>query len=293
MLKKLPGVGKFVVCAALASAVLQPGGVRAAETGFSVGLGAEFASGTYRTGTRTESVYVPLTIAVYPSERLDFSVEIPYVYQSSGTVTSGVFGQVGSGGTMTMAGASASAAAMRGPQGGASPTSAVPESSANKSQSGLGDIIAKAGYIVVTEGELMPEIRPTVFVKFPTGDRDKALGTGEYDAGASIEATKWFGDWVVWGEGGYVYQGKSELLALKDYAVYNGAIGYQLTDRLRPMVIIKGATAPAEGATSLLEARARLKWQLTDSVGLDGYLGKGITDSSPDYSAGLSAYYDY
>jgi len=108
-----------------------------------------------------------------------------------------------------------------------------------------------------------------------------------------VELTKWFGDWVADGEVGYAIQGKSDVLAVRDYLYYYAGGGYQLTERLRPMLFLKGSTPPVEGASDLLEARLRVKYQITKQTGLDGYLAKGITTASPDYGVGVAIYYEF
>ena len=91
----------------------------------------------------------------------------------------------------------------------------------NQSESGLGDITLKVGYILLPEKDYLPQVRPIAFVKFPTADKNKALGTGEFDEGFSVEVSKWFGDWNPFAEAGYTVQGKSSQLALKNYLAYN------------------------------------------------------------------------
>jgi len=130
-------------------------------------------------------------------------------------------------------------------------------------------------------------------VKFPTADKNKFLGTGAFDEGIAVELTKWFGTWFADGELGYAFQGKSTVLAVKDYLYYYAGGGVQLTPRLRPMVFLKGSGATVDGASSLLEARLRVKYQMTDHTGIDGYLAKGITTASPDYGMGLGVYYTF
>jgi hypothetical protein len=158
---------------------------------------------------------------------------------------------------------------------------------------GIGDITVKAGYILVPEKEQMPQIRPNIFVKFPTADKNKALGTGEYDGGFALEFWKWLGDWGTYVEAGYAIQGKSSDIALKDYLYYTVGAGYQVTDKFRPMLLLKGSTATVVGVEQLLEARLKLKYQATQQTGIEGYFAKGITSSSPDYGAGLAVYYDF
>ena len=74
---------------------------------------------------------------------------------------------------------------------------------------------------------------------------------------------------------------------------YNAGVGYQVAENFRPILLVKGATSPAEGAGSLLEVRLKLRYQATSHTGIDGYIAKGITTNSPDYGTGLAVYYDF
>lgn len=264
-----------------------PGLGNAYQTHYSVGLGLEFASGTYGTGTRTNTVFIPFTAAVHPSERLDFFVEIPIIYQSNNNVVS----RLGSGihsGQFAMGSSVASPVEGSGMMGGSSGMG-----NGGMGQGGIGDITVKAGYVLVPEKERVPQIRPNVFVKFPTADKSKSLGTGAYDGGFALEFLKWLDSWIAYAETGYAIQGKSSAIALKNYLYYTIGAGYQVTDNFRPMFILKGSTAPVDGVDPLLEARVKLKYQVSQHTGIEGYLAKGITTSSPDYGTGLAVFYDF
>lgn len=277
---------KWLITAAL---VCLPGlGSADDKIHYSLGLGLEFASGAYGTGTRTNTVLIPFTAAVYPSERLDFLIEIPFIYQSNNNVIS----SLGSGmhsGQSTTGSSVASPAVSSGMMGSGSSGMG----NGGMGQGGIGDITVKAGYVLVPEKELTPQIRPNVFVKFPTADKNKSLGTGEYDGGFALEFWKWLDSWCTYAEAGYAIQGKSSAIALKNYLYYTLGAGYQVTGKFRPMFILKGSTAPVDGVDSLLEARLKLKYQATQHTGIEGYLAKGITTSSPDYGTGLAFYYDF
>lgn len=260
----------------------------AADPIYSVGLGFECASGNYGTGITTDSVTVPFTIAVNPTKRLDFSLEIPYVYQSTSAVVAGQFmgmqsQSMGSGMT------SMAALSMTGP----GPRTTATAANLRQSQSGLGDMIFRAGYVLYTEENYIPAIRPNFYVKFPTADKNKYLGTGAFDEGFGVELSKWIGKWLADGELGYTLQGKSTVLDVKDYLYYSAGVGYQVNEHFRPMFLFKGNTAPVVGATSQLEARLRLKYQFTNHTGIDGYIAKGITTASPDYGTGLAVFYEF
>lgn len=271
------------------TALLLASHVQAEEYPYSVGLGFEFSSGKYGTNTTTDSLLVPFTVVYSPTNRLGLSLEIPFAYQSNGNVISSV--AMGAGGMQGSRASMLAAGSMGGSMnGGLSPVSAGDR---NSSESGLGDINLKAAYILVPEKDAVPQVRPSVFVKFPTADKNKSLGTGEFDEGFAVEVSKWFGKWNPFAEVGYTVQGRTPLLPLRNYMTYNAGTGYQVTDRFRPLVFIKGSSPPADGSSSLLEVRLKLKFQATTHTGIDGYLSKGITTNSPDYGTGLSVYYDF
>ena len=297
---------KIFYCFMVVSCMSPAGLAHAEGPAFSLGVGFEVASGRYGTGTSADSIYLPVTFAVYPTQRLGFSVEIPYVYQSSSAVNTTVFTGSGS----RMAGMRKQGAAMTGTPGGSGPTGGVTPGTpgmpgtpgsmstaaaarSNESHGGLGDITAKAGYVLVPEGDLAPRVRPYVFVKFPTADRDNALGTGEFDEGFAVEFSKLLGNWYCFAEAGYTFQGTSPLLPLKDYLSYNAGTGYIIGERFLPMFVLKGSGAPVEGAGDLLEMRIKLKYLATSQTGIEGYVAKGVTRSTPDYGSGLAIFYDF
>ncbi|GFO68677.1 hypothetical protein GMLC_22560 [Geomonas limicola] len=272
---------------ALAAPLLSPALLRADDVHYAVGLGCEFASGSYGTGIRTDSVFLPFTVAVYPTQRLDFSLELPFVYQSTGAVVAGQY--------MTMQGQTgvAQPAMLAGSMMGGGMRTTASASEVNTSHYGLGDTKLKAGYVLYTEEEYVPALRPNFYLKIPTADKNKFLGTGAFDEGFALELSKWYGDWFADGEFGYTIQGKSEILAVKNYLYYYAGGGYQLGERLRPMLLVKGSTATTEGGGPLLELRLRAKYQLSKELGLDGYLAKGIETASPDYGLGLAVSYQF
>jgi hypothetical protein len=284
--------GKFLSMLTFLAALLLPAWVYADEPLYSIGLGFEFATGDYGTGIKTDSVSIPLTVIVNPTRRLDFSLEIPFVYQSTSAVVAGEFMGMRSQSSGTSATMMAALAGMAG-RSGPGPRTTASASNIDQSQSGLGDITLKAGYILYTEEKYIPAIRPNFFVKFPTAEKNKFLGTGAFNEGFGVELSKWIGKWIADGELGYTFQGSSTVLAVKDYLYYTAGIGYQVNERFRPMLIVKGNTAPVEGATSQLEVRLRAKYQFTKYTGIDGYLAKGITTASPDYGTGLAVFYEF
>ena len=253
----------------------------------SVSLGAEYSSGSYNSDSTTRTIYVPMIASWYPDERLDISVEVPFIYQSSSQVTTSLYQN-------SAATSNSQTLARRGGPGGIiTGTTSSASSGSSSSVSGLGDIILRAGYILFFEKSSLPQLRSSLFVKTPTASVSDGLGTGEFDFGGGFDLTKWFGELHLAGELLYNYQGKVDGFGLKNYVSYTGMIGYQMTRYIQPMLIIKGATAPSTYSDDLLEARGRLLWDITPTTTIDLFASRGLSDSSPDYCGGIAVIYSF
>ncbi len=268
-----------------------PAWAQADGSKYDLGLGFQFTSGKYGTGIATDAVFLPFMVEAFPTERLDFTLEIPLIYQSSSAVVAGQFRGTHQAAGMGSAGSMGSATPVMASMFGPGPRTAASPFNVNDSQFGIGDLKLGAGYVIYTEEKYVPAIRPNFFVKIPTADKNKFLGTGAFDGGLGVELTKWFGRWITDGDIGYVFQGNSSVVSVKDYLYYDIGAGYQVSEHFRPIFMLKGSTPTVEGASALLEARLRAKYQFTQHLGIDGYISKGITTASPDYGTGLALFY--
>lgn len=263
------------------------------RSAFSLGVGIDYETGDYGTGSDSDFVSVPLYLDFYPTKRLDLELIIPYVYQrlEAGDVTTVIY--------RTQGGYVGSAVRKRAGQneagngGGGSPQAGEKRTGGHSSESGLGDITLTVGYIVVEEGSSMPQVRPTFYLKFPTADEDKGLGTGEFDFGPGLTLSKWFSDWHLFAEGQYVLQGDSSLYDAKDYFSYNGGLGYQFGENLYTALQIRGATAAAEGADDFQEGRLKGIWRIATDVSLEAYVGTGLNDAGADFSSSIAVFFDF
>lgn len=250
----------------------------------SVSLGVEVNSGKYGTSDTTTGVYMPLIATWFPNSRIDVGVEIPFVYQSTSYTT-------------TVSGVSVPVTTVTRGRGGRTSytTTSTPSStgSTDLSASGIGDLIFRFGVIALIENGKLPQIRPSVYIKAPTASTSDGLGTGELDAGVGVEASKWIGDTRLTGEVFYNYLGKVPALSLKDYFSYTAGAGYQVTEILQPMLLVKGSTQTSSGSDGQLELRARLLCTLTKATTLDAFISKGISKYSPDYGGGIAVIYSF
>lgn len=253
-----------------------------ADRKLSLGLGLEFATGDYGTDQTTDSYKIPLIVGYYPTDRLGFELEIPYLFQSNGN-------------TVTLGGMRFPARREEGgvQHGTGRMGSSLNASSLSDSQSGLGDITLTAGCIVLEEQEEFPLVRPLLYVKFPTADEDEGLGTGEFDYGGGLGLAKWFGKWSTYLEGMYILPGSSGDFDPDNYWTFLASASYRLTDNLRPGVSLSGGTAAFEEASDPLEARLKLSYWTSDRASLGGYLAKGLSDGSPEFGAGIFGFVSF
>jgi hypothetical protein len=132
-----------------------------------------------------------------------------------------------------------------------------------------------------------------LYLKLPTGNEDKALGTGEFDIGGGIGIFKWFGRWYTFAEGRYIFQGSNAALGLKDFGTLEGEIGYPLTKKFSPSFSLWWASSPADNGSALAEARLKGTYRIDNATALEGYLGTGLTGTSADFGAGLAIFFSF
>lgn len=271
--------------------------VTAADPYFSVGLGMDYVRGDFGTETTTESITLPLIVDFFPSPRTDIEITFPYVLHSDNK------GFIGTSmpyryhymeGRSYVKGANTAPVMMGNGNGStANGQAAEDDDEKNTSVSGLGDITFTAGYIFLEEADLLPQMKTKVFLKAPTSDKNNGLGTDEFDAGPGLAMSKWFGDWNISAEGMYIFCGESDLYPAKDYASYIISLGYTITEKIFCSLSGNGGTSSVEGGTAPFEARLRLNLKSDKGTGLEAYAGKGLTDGSPDYAAGLAIFQDF
>ncbi len=249
------------------------------------GIGAEVTYGNYGSSADATVVTVPLLIAVNPLESLDMSFELPLVYLNSrsGMVVS----QSGSAGRRRGKMNSTTSATMP------VMTAPVGSSSSTVSEAGLGDISLSAGWTVVQDSERMPKIRPTLYLKVPSGDKNHGLGTGTVEAGPGLSASKWLGDLQLFAEGAYILQNSTSDYQGKDYVSYTAGAGVQTTDRLFVSLYARGSTARISGGEAPVEGRLKLNFLQSRRMSWEFYALAGFTDASPSAGGGMLLMYQF
>jgi outer membrane putative beta-barrel porin/alpha-amylase len=234
----------------------------------SLSSSVNYTVGDYGTDKDTTIVYVPFTLGVSPIDRLWLSVTVPFIYQSNQNV-------------VLTGGGVASRREQKGKL-------AKPSSSAT--EEGLGDVLGKVSLVVLREGTVLPEIEPYVKIKFPTADRDRGLGTGEFDETFGVDLSKnLVGDLYGYLSLAYTFIGDPPGSDLHDSFGWSVGAAYGIVPAVSLFAFLDGATSVAPGQDGPLEVRVGAELRITRVLKLTGSVTRGLSDGSPDWgvSAGL------
>ena len=231
----------------------------------SVDLGFDVATGKYGHKIETTTVTVPLALTYYPNDRTDLGISLPYIWQNNGLIVAGKVIGTNVGGVAAKA--------------------------KDEPVSGVGDLVLTLGYVVFKESGYFPQVHPVADIKVPTAD--KSLGTGEYDETFGLELSKNLKSWYLFLNGGYTVQGKTKLFKALNYASYDGGIGYEILEALRPSIGFKGTTPTEIKVSGLRQAEGVITYTMARSLDLKFYVDRGFTASSPDWEGGLNLSYYY
>jgi Putative MetA-pathway of phenol degradation len=229
-----------------------------------------YSIGDYGTNKDTTIVYVPFTFGVRPVDTLWINVTVPWIYQSSQNVV------VTGGGVATRKKATGKFA---------QPATATTES-------GLGDVLLKVSYVLPEGKTFIPEIEPYVKIKFPTADKDRGLGTGEFDETIGVDLSKQLiGALYGYVTVAYTFVGSPPGADFSNSFGWSVGAGYTLIPSLSFFAFLDGATAIAPGQADPLELRVGAEYRLFKALKFTGAVTRGLSNGSPDWglSAGLTA----
>ena len=248
------------LAAACLAACAVPAARASDEASVSFSAGAEYSSGDYGGDSSVEETYLPLTAAV-EFERLSVRVVVPtlVVRAPELTVIDGGDGQpiVGEGPVATTR--------------------------------GLGDVVLSATvYDVYASPAGALALDLTGKVKFGTADEDSGLGTGANDYSLQADVFRFFDGFTLMGTLGYSLRGDPPGYELDDtpYASLGGSWSWREGTSVGAFYDYRAAAYAGAPASS------ELSGSITTALGRHGraecYVSTGLSDGSPDWSAGLS-----
>lgn len=255
-----------------------------ATDGFSIGTGANYSSGTYGTRTSTEIWSVPLA-ATYRSDRWTFGLSIPYVHvHGSGNVIPGTgpvdnTNPLGRGLDQLLGG------------GGSSTVGSA--STASTSASGPGDVVASAGYNLISRADRSFGLALNGKIKCGTANFNQGLGTGQNDYGLSLDSYKSLGKWTPFGGVGWTHYGSSRYIKLDNGMNANVGMDYRFESSDNVGLAYNYRQRIAVGGAAQSEVTAYWGHQFGDRLRLQGQALGGMTDGSPDWGVGTSINYTF
>jgi hypothetical protein len=237
-----------------------PAATQAEDSGFSVGVGAEYTTGKYGGETAIDEVYVPINFA-YDSRRISVRLTVPYlsVQAPAGTIVEGPDGEqvIGEG-----------------------PVTA---------EGGIGDVIAALtvyDVLLLADGGFVMDL--TGEIKFGTADEDKGLGTGKSDYSVQADAFRFLGRFTAIGSVGYLVRGDPADVDLENafFAAAGGTCS--VSERTRLGIFYDYQEASVPGNDAMQELSATFSSRPGENWWLAGYVAAGFSDSSPDWGVGIS-----
>lgn len=232
--------------------------VLADEGVLTLGTGVDYSTGKYGGSVATDILYVPL-FAKYESEPWLFKLTVPWLQITAPQGTVIVDGQP------------------------LSPTG----SGKRTRNAGMGDVTAAAGRTVLDLASQRLIVDLVGKIKFPTADKDKGLGTGEYDYALQADVVKAIEKVSLFGTAGYRWVGSSQEFPLHN--VWYGSIG--ASGKVLADTSVGLAYDYRQAASDGSDAQSEISVFLTQRLGsrfkAQLYGVAGLSDGSPDWGTGL------
>ena len=252
---------------------------------YSIGLGLEVFSGSFGTGSTSTYATVPVVIDWFATDRVDFELTVPLLYQRTTNMGHAALG--------TNVQSTAKSVAKNTDHGSMNGTGNGGGGILGGDY-GLGDITLTSGYTLLKDGDDSLRLRPTMYVKFPTADESKGFGTGKFDFGVGITASKWLGNWQPYTEGRFIVQGASHNdTGAENYVTADVGVAYSWNERFVTSAYTRLGTALFKDMSAPLEARLKMVWRFGERTYTDVYALKGFSDGSPDYGGGASVFVEF
>jgi len=220
-----------------------------------------YESGDFNTDKTTNTVYIPVTLTrVFPKG--DVGWTIPYIHQESSPAVTAVAGR-----------------SFR--------TSPSPAGS-KRSDSGLGDMLLKGRYYLVTEDISQFNLSPFIQIKFPTADDDKGLGTGEFDGTIGLESSKDFdNNWLGYLDLGYTFIGDPPGRDLDNQFSFAIGPGYKVSSDTTLSLLYEERTALVDGTSNPRDLVFNVDHKVQEHINVTGQMSAGLSEGSP--AVGITA----
>jgi len=163
----------------------------------------------------------------------------------------------------------------------------VESASFNRSASGVGDVSFATTYTFSWKPERL-YLDLIGRVRFPTGDDDEGLGSGETDFVALASLTKEFESVTIYADAGRRFLGRSPARPREDGWLLSAGLSTPLGGTTEVGTSVDWREAAYDGATDPAEVSAYVRFDISKEVRVNVYAFAGLSDGSPDGGAGLT-----
>jgi hypothetical protein len=237
-----------------AVALLLASATASAETTNSLSTGFDYSTGKYGGATSTDILYIPV-IGKIQFDKLFLKLTVPYIrVTSAGGVVRGM-GMLKS-----------------------------PTSTKTSTQSGLGDVIATAGYSILESDNLLLDLVGNV--KFGTADFNKNLGTGENDYSAQLDGYYQAHKTTFFATAGYKVVGAPVGIAVNNIAYGTLGISQKTGEKTSAGLMFDAAQNSSALSPGTRELTVFVANRISNTLKIQANLMKGLSDGSPDYGGG-------
>jgi hypothetical protein len=157
----------------------------------------------------------------------------------------------------------------------------------DRSASGVGDVSFATMYTFSWKPERL-YLDLIGRVRFPTGDDDEGLGSGETDFVAIASLTKDFESLTVYADVGRRFLGSSPTRPREDGWLLSAGLSTPLDGTTEIGTSVDWREAAYDGATDPAEVSAYVRFDVSKEVRVNVYAFTGLSDGSPDGGAGLT-----
>lgn len=224
-----------------------------------VGTGIDYSTGKYGGSTATEVLYVPF----YARAELDrwlFRLTVPQInIRSQGRAV------IVDGRPVVI------------------PDPSMPRTTA----SGIGDTVAAIGYNILDSERTGLIVDLYGKVKFPTGDSEHGLGTGEYDYALQIDLAKAIRRVSLLSTVGYRSLGNPPGIHFRDVWYGSAGLTYRIDDLHTTGVLYDYREPSTAQGFHQSELTAFLSRRITPELKLQIYGIRGLSEGSPAWGAGV------
>jgi hypothetical protein len=249
---------RLVVLAALGVG-LASSGMAENRAEYRVGAGIDYSTGDYGDSEDTDILSIPLLLR-YSQFPWTLKATIPWIQvKGPGDVVGGIDGPVTTGGSAGEV----------------------------TTESGLGDIILAATYMVDPWSEAAPSLDLTCKAKLPTADEDKQLGTGEPDYSLQVDLSKNVGAWTPFLTLGYQFMGSSDELALDNRVYGSLGVSAKASKTLTIGTVYDYRQAAKDSSDDSHEVGLFGTWRVSPQWRVSAYGSVGLSDGAPDLNVGL------